>query len=187
MDLTKLTKYCRWRTIAFRLHLFIVLTIVLTVIAVSYFDSRVSIQMMDSQIEQNAISAATQWAQDLARRDAPTDPATIQSWLLRSKESEPYITRIDVYHLSGSTPIRFVTTSNQESLSIALDEATAISNNRPLSILWPQEKGRFRKIIIPYIDFSGIRSCVTVIASLAQSNAIRKIHSRIAYYLDPAQ
>jgi two-component system, NtrC family, sensor kinase len=185
MNLKKLAFFFRIRSIAFRLHLFIVLTIVLTVIAVSYFDSRVSIQMMDSQIQQNAIGAATQWAQDLARRDAPTDPATIQNWLSKSKESEPYITRIDIYRMSGDKLTRVVTTSSSEPLQWTGMEAVAIRGARSLTIPVYQDKERFLKVIVPFTEFTGNRSCVTVIASLRQSDSMRIIQKRIAYFLVP--
>jgi two-component system, NtrC family, sensor kinase len=185
MDMKKLAYFFRWRSITFRMHLFIVLTIVLTILAATLLNWHYSIKLMDSQIEQSAIGAASQWAEDLARQDAPTDPATIQRWLLKSRESEPYIARIDVYRLSGNNPTRFVTTSNSESQSLAIDEATAIRSARSLTIPWSQENGRFLKIIVPFIDSSGIHSCVTVITSLEQSKSLGKIHNQIAFFLVP--
>lgn len=46
-------------------------------------------------------------------------------------------------------------------------------------------KRAFLKIIVPFIDSSGAHSCVAVIGNLEQSEAIGKIHGRIAYYLVP--
>ena len=114
------------RSISFRLHLFIVTTMVLTVLLVSYLDSRVSVRLINSEIEQNAVRTASQLAQDLSRRDAPVEAATIQMWLRRSMESESYVARIDVYHLSGDNLTRFVTTSGSGSQPVAVDEAAAI-------------------------------------------------------------
>jgi two-component system, NtrC family, sensor kinase len=185
MKLKTLAGFFRVRSIAFRLHLFIVLTIVITVIAVSYFDSRVTIQMMDSQIRQNAIGAATQWAQDLARRDAPTEPDTIRNWLSKSKESEPNITRIDIYRISGDALTRFVTTSSSQPQQWTGMEAVAIRSERFLAIPVYQERERFLKVIVPFTDFAGNHSCITVIASLKQSDSMGKIHNRVAYFLVP--
>jgi signal transduction histidine kinase len=173
------------RSISFRLHLFSVGTIVLTVLIVSYLDSRVSIRMLDSEIEQNAKRDASQLAEDLARRDAPTDPATIQTWLRKSMEPESYITRIDVYHVSAKGLERFVTTSSSEAQTIAVDEAAAIRDSRMITIPLYQDKERFLKIIVPFTDPAGIGGCITVIASLRQSELVATILSRIAYFLVP--
>ncbi len=173
------------RSISFRLHLFIVVTIVLTVLIVSYLDSRFSIRMIDSEIEENARRDATQLAQDLAAPDAPTDPVTIQTWLRKSMEAESYITRIDVYHYSGDNLTRVVNTSGSELQPIAADEAAAIKNARSLIIPLYQDRERFLKIIVPFTDPSGIKSCITVIATLRQSELVGKIHNRIAYFLVP--
>jgi signal transduction histidine kinase len=185
MDLKKLAYFIGWRSIAFRLHLFVALTLILTVLAVSYLGSRYSIQMMDSQIQQNAAGAAAQWAQDLSRRDAPVDPGIIQKWLLKSKESETYIVRIDIYRLLGDNLTRIVTTSSSELRSLALDEAEAIHSNQPRTIQAYQEKERLIKTIVPFTDFTGVKGCVTVIASLSQSNYLGRIHNQIALFLVP--
>jgi two-component system, NtrC family, sensor kinase len=185
MTLEKWARLFRVRSIAFRLHLFIIATIVLTVLAVSYLDSRVSIQMMDSAIRQNATGAASHWAQDLSRGDAPLEAGTIQNWLRKSVESEPYIIRVDVYRLAGDSVTRFVTTSSSDSQPIAVDEETAIRNGRLLVIPLYRERERFLKIVVPFVDFYGTRSCVTVITSLRQSDLMGRIHNSIMYYLVP--
>jgi len=180
-----LRKYFWMRSISFRLHLFIVTTIVLTVFLVSYLDSRVSIRLIDSEIERDASTTALQLAEDLARGDAPTEPATIQTWLRRSMETEAYIARIDIYRAAGSDLERFVTTSSSKSQPVAVDESTAIRDSRVLTVPLYQDRERFVKVIVPFTDSSGIKSCVSLIASLRQSELVGKIHSRIAYFLVP--
>jgi len=185
MDLGSLRKYFWVRSIAFRLHLFIVTTIVSTVLLVSYLDSRVSIRLIDSEIERNAKLTTSQLADDLSRVDAPAEPATIQAWLRRSMESESYIARIDVYRLSGGNVARFVTTSSSQTQPFAAAEAAAIRDSRALTIPGFQERERYLKIIVPFTDSSGIKSCISLIASLRQSELVGTIHTRIAYFLVP--
>jgi signal transduction histidine kinase len=181
----RLRQYFWLRSISFRLHLFIVVIIVLTILIVSYLDSRVSIRMIDWEIEQNATRAASQLAEDLARADAPTDPASIQIRLRKFMESESYMSRIDIYHFSGGSLARFVTTSSSESQPVAVDEAAAIRDARLLTIPLYQDRERYLKIVVPFTDASGTKSCVTVIASFRQSELAGRIHNRIAYFLVP--
>ncbi len=184
MDLKRLKRYFWIRSISFRLHLFIVATIVLTVLLVSYLDSRVSIQLIDSQIAEDATGTASQIAEDLARGDAPSEPATIQAWLLRTMESESYIARIDVYHLSGDKLDRFVTTS-PESRAAPIDEPAAIRNSRILTTHLYQDRRTFLKVVVPFTDAAGIKGCITLIASLQQSELVGKTHKLIAWFLVP--
>ncbi len=185
MALDKLKKYFWLRSISFRLHLFIVVTIVLTVAIVSYLDSRVSIRMIESEIEQSAARDASQLAAALARWDAPTDPAAIQNGLNTFKESEPYLTRIDLYHLTADGLQRIATTSVSKSQPDTTDETAAIRQNTILAIPQYQDREQLLKIIVPFTDFPGTRSCVTVIASLKQTEVVGRIHSRIALFLVP--
>jgi signal transduction histidine kinase len=183
--MNRLRKYFWVRSISFRLHLFIVMTIVLTVFAVSYLDSRVSIRMVDLEIQQNASGAASQIAEDLSRPDAPSDPENVRNWLRKSMESEPYIVRIDVYHFAGGTLTRFVTTSTSESQPIAVDETAAIRDSKTLLIPLYDDRERFVKVIVPFRDSAGTRGCISLIATLRQSDLVGKIHNRIAYFLIP--
>jgi signal transduction histidine kinase len=161
------------------------MTIVLTVFAVSYLDSRYSIKMVDSEIEQNARGAASQVAEDLSRPDAPSAPEDIQNWLRKSKESEPYIVRIDVYRISGDTLSRFVTTSSSESQPIDYEERAAIQDFKTLSIPLYRDRERFLKVIVPFRDSAGTRSCISLLASLRHSDLVGRIHKQIAYVLVP--
>ena len=185
MDLNRLRKYFWIRSISFRLHLFIVATIVLTVLLVSYLDSRVSIRMITDEITLNARRTASQMAEDLARADAPSEPSTIQAWLLRSMESESYIARIDVYHVSGDRLERFVTTSSSESQPDPINEEMAIRTSRMVAIERVQDRERFLKVIVPFTDAAGTKSCLTLIASFRQSADIGRIHNLIAWFLVP--
>jgi two-component system, NtrC family, sensor kinase len=185
MDTGSLRKYFWIRSISFRLHLFIVTTIVLTVLLVSYLDSRVTLRLIDSEIERDAKITASHLAEDLGRGDAPAEAATIQTWLRRSMEAESYITRIDVYRLSGDTSSLFVTTSSSQSRPFAAAESAAIRESRVLTIPGSQEKERYLKVIVPFTDAGGIRGCISLIASLRQSELAGRTHNRIAYFLVP--
>jgi two-component system, NtrC family, sensor kinase len=177
--------YSWLHSIAFRLHMFIVGTVVLTVLLVSYLDSRVSIRMLDSEIEQNAKRDASEIAADLARKDAPTDPAAIQTWLRKYKDLETYISSIDVYRQKDSGVAHYATTSGSTSQYYAINETTAIRDSRTLTITQYQDRGRFLKIIVPFVDPGGIRSCVTLVANFGQSELVGRIQKLIAYFLVP--
>jgi two-component system, NtrC family, sensor kinase len=178
-------QYSWLRSISFRLHLFIVVTLVLAILLVSYLDSRVSIRMINSEIEQSAKRDASEIAADLARRDAPTDPATIQTWLRKYKDSESYISSIDVYRWTGNEVTPYVTTSSSGSRYYPLNETAAIRDLKTLAITQYQDRARFLKIIVPFIDSEGVRGCVTLIAGFGQSELVTRIHGLIAYFLVP--
>jgi len=180
-----LKRYFWMRSISFRLHLFIVTTIVLTVLMVSYFDSRVSIQLIDSEIEENASSTASQLADDLSRADAPTERETLQNWLRRTMDAKSFISRIDIYRISEGSLARFVTTSSSLSQPVAIDEEMSIRNSRAQVIPLYQDRERFLKVIVPFVDSGGIKGCITLIANLRQSEVVGRIHNRIAYFLVP--
>jgi two-component system, NtrC family, sensor kinase len=185
MELNKRKPYSWLHSISFRLHLFIVAIIVLTILLVSYLDSRVSIRMLDSEIERNAKRDASDIAADLERKDAPTDPSAIQAWLRKYQDLETYISSIDVYRWTGNGVMRYATTSGLTSQYYAVNETTAIRDSRTLVITQYQDRARFLKIIVPFVDSSGIRSCVTLIASFGQSELVGRIQKLIAYYLVP--
>jgi two-component system, NtrC family, sensor kinase len=185
MNLDKLKLFFQMRSISFRLHLFIIVTIVLALLAVSYLDSQVSTQLMDSEIEQNATGATYQIAEDLSQKEAPTNAAAIQTWLRKTMESEPYIIRIDIYRQTEGGVTRFVTTSSMDSHPLAIDETAAINNSKSVSLPLFQDRERFQKIVVPFTDPNGSKSCVTLIVSLRQSDLVRRIHGRIAYFLVP--
>jgi signal transduction histidine kinase len=185
MAYERLKRYFWLRSISFRLHLFIVVAIVLIIAIVSYFDSRVSIRMIESEIEQSAARDASQLAAALARWDAPTDPVAIQTGFNTFKDSEPYLTRIDLYHVSRDGLIRIATTSASTSSPDTSDEAAAIRENAILLIPQYLDRERLLKVVVPFTDFIGIRSCITVVASLRQSEIVGRIHKRIAYFLVP--
>jgi two-component system, NtrC family, sensor kinase len=185
MVFDRLKKYFWLRSISFRLHLFVVVTIVLTVAIISYLDSRVSIRMIESEIEQSAIRDASQLTLALARWDAPADPAAIQAGLNAFKESEPFLARIDVYRVNIDGLVRIATTSASRIRPDATDELTAIREDKILAVPQYLDRERLLKIIVPFNDFFGTRSCVTVIASLRQSEIAGRIQNRIAYFLVP--
>jgi two-component system, NtrC family, sensor kinase len=185
MGASKSKHYSWLRSISFRLHLLIVITIVVAILSVSYLDSRVSTRMIDSEIEQSAKRAASEIAADLGRSDAPADRAALLTYLLKYKDSESSISRIDVYRGTDRGVERHVTTSNSESQPIAIDEIVAIRDFRILAIPLYQDRARYLKIIVPFVNSSGIRNCVTVIAGFGQSELVSRVHLRIAYFLVP--
>lgn len=181
----KQIRFVRPRSISFRLHLIIVLIVVLTGFAVSYVGYRVSTQLMDSAIRQNATRFASRLAQDLIRRDAPTDPNAIRTWLRSSLEFEPYIVRIDIYHLSKGSLTRLVTTSTSESQPVAVDEWAAIHDAKAIAAPLYQDRERYLKVVVPFVDPAGTKGCVTVLANFRQSDIMGGIHISIAFFLLP--
>lgn len=178
-------RYSWLKSVSFRLHLFIVATIVVTLLLVSYLNSRVSVRLMDSEIEQSARRIAAHLAEDLSAGSVPLDPFAIQSGLRRHMEDESFVTRIDIYRLSGARLTRVVTTSATESQPLLADENSAIRDRRIVTIPIYRDRTRFLKVIVPFTDDAGGKGCVTLIASLKQSETLGRIHKRTGLFLIP--
>lgn len=184
--MARLRERFRVRSISFRLHLFVAATVVLTVLLVGYLNSRFSVGLIDSEIEQNASRTASRLAENLSQSDAPTDPVVLQELLRTAMESEAFIVRIDVYRMSGNDLIRFATTSGFDSQPLALDEKAAMRESRTIRIPLYEDKERYLKIVVPFTDAAGARSALTLIASLRLSGIVGETHRRIALVLIPA-
>lgn len=184
--MARLRERFRVRSISFRLHLFVAATVVLTVLLAGYLNSRFSVGLIDSEIEQNASRTASRLAENLSESDAPTDPVILQDLLRTAMESEAYIVRIDVYRMSGNELTRFATTSGFDSQPLALDERVAMREVKTLRIPLYEDKERFLKIVVPFTDAGGTRGALTLIASLRLSGIVGETHRRIALLLVPA-
>jgi two-component system NtrC family sensor kinase len=172
-------------SISSRLYLLIIVIIGLTILLVSYLDSRVSVRLIDSEITLSAKRDASDIAAGLARADAPTEPAAIQVWLRKYQDTVSYISSIDVYRSADGSVTRYATTSDSESQYYAVNETTAIRDSRTLTITQYQDRARFLKIIVPFVDSNGVRSCVSLVANFSQSELIGRIQKLIAYFLVP--
>jgi signal transduction histidine kinase len=173
------------RSISFRLYLIIIPTTILAISLISYIDGRFAARMLDSQVRDSSIRIATQLAEDLSRKGAPTNPDRIRIWLGELVESNFYILRIDVYQLSGGNLVRFVTTSTSRVQPFNADEMAAVQESKLMVVPQFQERERFLKVIAPMRDATGTAGCVTVIATLKQSDLVQLVHDRIALYLGP--
>ncbi len=173
------------RSISFRLYLIIIPTIALVITILGYLDGRFYARVLESQVEESTQGIAGQLADDLARQNAPTNPDRIRRWLGELVESNFYIQRIDVYRLSGGGLVRFVTTSTSQIQPIAVDELAAVRESKSMVVRVYQEKERLLKVIAPIRSAEGTNGCVTVTATLKQSDLIREVHDRVAAFMVP--
>jgi two-component system NtrC family sensor kinase len=173
------------RSISFRLYLIIIPTTILAISLIGYVDGRVAARMLDSQVKDSSVRVATQLAEDLSRKGAPTNPDRIRAWLGELVESNFYILRIDVYHLSDDGLVRFVTTSTSQVQPFTADEMAAVQESKLMVVPQYQEQERFLKVISPIQNAGRTIGCVSVIATLKQSDLVGMVHDRIALFLVP--
>jgi len=180
-----LRRFFQTRSISFRLYLIIIPTTIVAISLLGYMDGRVAKRMLDSLVEESSQGIATQLADELSRKDAPTNPESVRNWLGELVESNFYILRIDVYHVSGSGLTRFVTTSTSQAQPMTVDEMAAIRESKPKVVPQFQERERFLKVIAPIKSSAGTTGCVTVTATLKQSDLVSEVHDRITLYMVP--
>lgn len=178
-------RFLQSRSLSFRVYLIIIPTTILAISLLGYLDGRFAKRMLDAQVEESSLRVATQLADDLSRNGAPTSPDSIRNWLGELVESNFYILRIDVYHISGSSLTRFVTTSTSQVQPITVDEMAAIREARPMVVPQFQERERFLKVIVPIAASAGISGCVTVTSTLRQSDLVGEVHDRITLFMVP--
>ncbi|MGA2263053.1 MAG: ATP-binding protein [Acidobacteriota bacterium] len=173
-------------SISFKLYLIIVPTTMLAIVLISDVDSRVAAQLLDQEIQKRTATVATQLAGDLAGLDPRTSSDTVRIWLGQIVETNFCIARIEVFRLSGDTLMRTVTTSSSLTQPISVDEMAAVRKAGPLQLLQFQDRDRYWKIVIPFVNrASGIVGCVSVISSLDQSDLVTSVHDRINLFLIP--
>ncbi len=174
------------RSISFRLYLIIIPTTILAISLLGYMDGRFSMDLLDSNVETSTKSIALQLAEDLARKDAPTNPESIRNWMLELLESTFYIQRIDYYQITGAGLARVATTSASMSQPIAVDEMAAVRQSQVRTVVQYQERERYFKVIAPVRGPAGTSGCVSVTATLKQSDLVGEAHDRIALFLVPS-
>jgi two-component system, NtrC family, sensor kinase len=174
------------RSILSRLYIIIIPIIVLAIVLVGYLDARLTSQMIDTELEQSTQKIAAQLAQDLSRKDAPTSADSVRNLLLELEQSNYFVIRTDVFHLTGGDLTRFATTSATSAQPITIDEMAAIRETRTITVPLFQDRARFFKVIVPILKSSGTSGCVSVIASLQESDIVVSIHRRIALILVPS-
>ncbi len=183
MSQTKVKPLLFRSSLSVRLYLLIVPTVILAISLLGYFDGRVATRMLDREVQRDTVRVASQLAEDLSRT-GPNDRDSLKSWLGDLVETNPAISRIDVYLLDGDALTQFVTTSTSTARPITVDESTAIRENRLTVIPLFQEKERLLKVIAPFANPSG-KGCITVTATLHESDLVGEVHDRIALFLVP--
>ncbi len=185
MALMNVREFLQTRSISFRLYLIIIPTTILAISLLGYMDGRFVMRMLDSQVEESTQRIADQLAEDLASKTAPNNPNRVKAWVGELVESNFFILRIDIYHITGSGLTRWVTTSTSPVQPITVDEMTAIQESRPKVVQLFQERQRLLKVIVPIRNDTGTSGCVTVISTLRQSDLVGEVHERIALFLVP--
>ncbi len=179
-------KFLQTRSISFRLYLIIIPPTVLAISLLGYLDGRVAKRMLDARVEESTRTIANQLASDLAQKNAPSNPERVRIWTSELVDSNFFIVRIDIYHISGDGLTRWVTTSSSRAQPITVDELAAIRESRTLVIQQFQEQERLLKVIAPIHTEAGTTGCVTVTSTLNQSDLVGEVHDRIALFMVPA-
>jgi two-component system, NtrC family, sensor kinase len=172
------------RSLAFRLYLLIIPATVLAISLLDYLNTGVSTHLLDEQVQIESFTVATQLSQDLSLRPFLTKEA-LTGWLFSIMEGNDYITRIDVYELSGAVLSRIETTTSSSAQPITIDELAAIEEGRSKAGLEYEDQERYWRVIVPFTSQAFGRGCVTVVSTLKGSDRLRRIHARIALFLIP--
>jgi two-component system, NtrC family, sensor kinase len=173
------------RSILFTLYIAILPIIILAIVLVGYLDARLSSRMIDTELEQSTERMAAQLAQDLSRPDAPASADSVKNLLLDPEESNYFVARIDVFHLTGDGLTLFASTSSNPAQPITIDEMTAIRETRTITVPFFKDRARFLKVIVPIVKTTGTIGCVSVTTSLQESELVSTINTRIALILIP--
>jgi two-component system NtrC family sensor kinase len=169
-----------------KLYLIIIPTTILAIVLISYVDSRVVANLLDRDIRTRTAAIANQLAADMARLDPSVSPEMMRIWLGQIVETNFYVTRIDVFRLTGNSLTRITTTSSAGPPGISLDEMTAVQKAGPLELTLFQDREPFWKIIVPFANPAGATAgCVSVVSSLSESAEVTKVHNRIDLFLIP--
>jgi two-component system, NtrC family, sensor kinase len=176
------------RSLSFRLFL---VTIPVTILAISllgYLDDHAVGRMLDEQVTSSSVRLASQLADDLSRNQMLDKVEDARKFIGELVEANFFITRIDIYRVSGDGLIRILTTSTSSTHPIHIDELTAVRQGRPLVLRQYQEGERLVKAITPILIPPGgqPRGCVTLVSSLRESDLVKEVHYRIALFLIPA-
>jgi two-component system, NtrC family, sensor kinase len=173
-------------SLSFKLYLIIIPTTILAIVLISYIDSRVAANLLDRDIKGKTAAIANQLAADLARLDPSVSPEMMRIWLGQVVETNFYVTRIDVFRLTGNSLTRITTTSSAGPPGISLDEMTAVQKAGPLELTLYQDREPYWKIIVPFSDPSGATAgCVSVVSSMSESELVTRVHDRIDLLLIP--
>ncbi len=174
------------RSLSFRLYLLIIPTTILAIALYGYLSARVARRMLDAQVEKSTMEIATELAADLAGNNAPKGPDRLHHWLEEWVEANFFITRIDLFEVSGTLK-RIDSTSGSSTPSVFVDESIAVKQSKVQVVNEYRGTERLLKVIAPFVDpSSGKAGCVSVTSSLRQSDLFVETHDRIALVLVPA-
>ncbi len=178
-------EWFRKRSLAFRLYLIIIPATVFTIALYAYLNGRVTSRMLDAQVESNTRDLAIKLASSLAAGDVDVSPGNLRALLGSVQEANSFITRIEIYRISGSVLTRSASTSTFPERPVYVDEFLAVRQSRIL--VAPQDEGRERrvKVIVPIMGKAGVTGCVSVVSSLRASGLVAEVQQRLALFLIP--
>lgn len=179
------TESFRTRSLAFRLHLIIIPVTVFTIALYAYLNIRVTSRMLDAQVENDTRDVAFNLASSLAAGDVDVSPGNLRILLGSVQEANSFITRIEIYRLSGSGLTRSATTSMSPEVPVQVDEFLAVQKSGIL--VAPQDQGRERrvKVVVPFEGSAGVAGCVSVVSSLRPTALVADVQKRLALFLIP--
>ncbi len=175
----------RPRSLAIRLYVIIIPVTVFAIGFYAYLNGRVTSRMLDAQVVGDTRDVALNLASSLAAGDLDVSPGNLRTLLGSVQEANSFITRIEIYSLSGSVLTRSATTSMSAQAPVQVDEFLAAQNSRIL--VAPQDEGRERrvKVVVPFTGKAGVAGCVSVVSSLRPSGLVIEVQRRLALFLIP--
>lgn len=178
-------RFLNTRSISFRLYLIVIPATILAILLISYVDSRVAATVLENKVRNDTITIAENLAYDLARLQQPLSAEAMHPRLTELVETNPYITRIEVFSFFDGGVTMIDTTSSASPPSY-IDEETAIEQGKPLLTQEYQDRRRALKVIIPFRRSGGIvNGCVSITSSLEQSDLVIEVYDRIDLFLIP--
>ncbi len=185
MNWTSLRDFYQSRSVSVRLYLIIIPTTVFAICAAGYLGDLAAGHLADLSIEKNAVRIANELATTLSADDILEDTEDLRRWMGELVEANDFITRIDVYELTGNAVVRIVTTSSSNTHALTVDEMTSAREARLLLVPQIKDRARFLKVVAPVSVSGGGLGAVAVTSSLHQSDLMGEVHSRVALFLIP--
>lgn len=175
----------RKRSLAFRLYLIIIPVTMIAIGLYAYVNGLITSRMLDAQVESDTRGVALNLAASLAAGDLDLNPVNLHTLLESVQEANSFISRIEIYRLSGTVLTRSATTSASPGAPVQVDELLAIQKSGV--IVAQQDEGRERRVrvVVPFIGKTGVAGCVGVVSSLRPSALATEVQERLALFLIP--
>lgn len=186
MSFQRIREFLQSRSISCRLYLIAIPVIIFAVSLYGYLNSVMERSMLDAEVESATLEIAKRLAADIGQSGALADPENLRLWLTELVESNFYVTRIEVFQLTGPKLVRKATTSRPSAASAMIEEQIALQQLQTRTVQEYREGDRQLRVIAPISNPGGPIGCVSITSSLRQSELVAEKHRRLALFLIPA-